>query len=89
MQKQNVDFNFHYAGGIWEVSAEFSRFSSTPSADYDDEWSMDNISVTGVDGSECYLDLDEVYIRKRESTRMISLADLIEKESYQELDNDQ
>lgn len=85
MLKQDVNFIFHYAGGEWEVNAKFSRFSETPSADYDDEWQMDDIEIIGYDGADCHGELKDVFVRKWASTDLISLASFIEKEAEEKL----
>lgn len=85
MITQNVSFTFNHIGASWEVEANFSRFSATPSEDYDSEWQMDDIEVTGDDGMDWHGELQQVFIRKFASTEMISLASLIEDKAQEEL----
>ena len=86
MITQNISFTFNYAGASWEVEANFSRFSETPSADCDSEWQMDDIEVIGNDGMDCHGELKEVFIRKFASTDMRSLASMIEDDAREELE---
>lgn len=86
MLTQSVNFTFHYAGASWEVNANFSRSSETLSADYDNEWSLDDIEVIGDDAMDCHGELKEVFVRKFASTEMVSLASLIEDKAREELE---
>lgn len=86
MITENISFTFNYAGASWEVNATFSRFSETPSADYDSEWHMDDIEVIGNDGIDCHGEFKDVFIRKFASTDMISLAEFVENEALDKLE---
>lgn len=86
MITQSVSFTFYYAGASWDVTANFSRFSETMSADYDNEWSPDDIEVVGDDGMDWHGELKEVFVRKFASTDMVSLASLIEDKAREELE---
>lgn len=86
MIMQNVSFTFNHIGAAWEVEANFSRFSDTPSADGDNEWQIDDIEVIGDDGMDWHGELKEVFVRKFASTEMISLASLIEDKAWEELE---
>ncbi len=86
MITQQINFTFSHIGATWEINATFSRFSATPSADYDGEWQMDDIEVIGDDGLDWHGELKEVYIRKFASTEMISIASLIKDKAREELE---
>jgi len=86
MIKQEVSFTFSHIGATWEVEANFSRFSETPSADGDNEWQIDDIEVVGDDGMDWHGEMKEVFVRKFASTDMVTLASLIEDEAREKLE---
>jgi len=86
MITQNVSFTFNHVGATWEVEANFSRFSDTPSADGDNEWELDDIEVIGDDGMDWHGELQEVFVRKFASTDQISLTTMIEDKAREELE---
>ena len=86
MLTQNVNFTFNHIGATWEVEANFSRFSDTPSADGDSEWQLDDIEVIGNDGMDWHGEMQQVFVRKFASTDMITLASLIEDKAREELE---
>lgn len=86
MITQKVNFTFNHIGASWEVEANFSRFSKTPSADGDSEWQIDDIEVFGNDGIDCHGELQHAFVRKWASTDMVTLASLIENKAKEELE---
>jgi len=87
-----VDFTYHHLGATYDVAATFTPGLYGASADgpYDDEATLDDIEAIGPDGNDWYGEFKYIFTRdrslvKRFPVEMVSIAELIDREAYNQL----